>query len=78
MTEGERKRERERERDSENEKLKLSHASNENKLNLLYESQPAGTQVDGPPRAASSIAGGHVEWQLGWELCIVFCRKVGF
>ena len=31
----------------------LLTAANANRLNLLYESHPAGTQVDGLPRAAS-------------------------
>ena len=34
---------------------KIFQAAKENILNLLYESHPAGTQVDGPPRAASTF-----------------------
>ena len=34
----------------------LSHVAKENRLNLLYESHPVGTQVDGLPRAASGAS----------------------
>ena len=43
-----------------------------------YESSPAGTLVDGSPRACSSLWGGHVGWQVDRKLCHFFGRNVEF